>query len=242
MDNRNIENKNIENKNTENTNIEYKDIDYNSIRNKDDLELIRTKYITFGLLAVNVIIWVILEIMGDTENADFMYRWGANYPNAIFENREYYRFFTSTFLHFGAEHLANNMLILVCAGIYLEEALGHMKYLLLYVVAGLGSSILSYEEMLWSGDYAVSAGASGAIFGVLGGLLWVVIVHRGHYETLTTRGMIFMIILSLYYGITTAGVDNWAHLGGLIMGVVACMVLYRKKGKNIDFNKENQYT
>ena len=67
---------------------------------------------------------------------------------------------------------------------------------------------MSYLQMLHSGDYAVAAGASGAIFGIIGALLWIVILHKGRYETLTGKGLLFMIVISLYYGISSGGVDN----------------------------------
>ena len=140
------------------------------------------------------------------------------------------------------------MLILICAGIILEGALGHVKYLLLYLIAGIGGSTLSYLQMLHSGDYAVAAGASGAIFGIIGALLWIVILHKGRYETLTGKGLLFMIVISLYYGISSVGVDNWGHIGGLIMGFLMGILLYRKKinsgekTKYVDFEDENPYT
>ena len=96
--------------------------------------------------------------------------------------------------------------------------------------------------MCHSNEYAVSAGASGAIFAVIGGLLWVVIRHKGKYESLTTRGMFFMIALCLYYGISTAGVDNWSHLGGLVIGFILSIILYRPRRKVIDLDTEYPYT
>ena len=145
-------------------------------------------------------------------------------------------------MHFGFEHLLNNMLILLCAGPILEKALGYIKYTILYLLAGVGGSTLSYLQMLKSGDYAVSAGASGAIFGIIGALLWIVICHKGRYETLTGKGLLFMIVISLYYGVSTGGIDNWGHIGGLLMGFLMGILLYRKKGKAVDFNRENSYT
>ena len=87
-------------------------------------------------------------------------------------------------------------------------------------------------------DYAVAAGASGAIFGIVGALLWIVILHRGRYESLTGKGLLFMIVITLYYGITTGGIDNWGHIGGLLMGFVMGIILYRR----VDFRRENPYT
>lgn len=185
-------------------------------------------YMTIGFIAVNVIVFLILEILGDTQSSAFMAEHGAMHPLLITQDQQYWRFFTAMFLHFGGEHLMNNMVVLGASGIILEEALGHGKYTILYLTAGIGGSILSCLEMLVTNDYAVSAGASGAIFGVIGGLLWVVIRHKGHYETLTGKGLLVMIALSLYYGVSTGGVDNWGHIGGLIMGFLQAMILYRK--------------
>lgn len=205
-------------------------------------KLINKAYVTGILVAINCIVFVVLEIMGDTLDSEFMARVGAVWVPYIQEQGQYWRLLTATFMHFGFEHILNNMLILICAGIILEDALGHIKYLILYLLAGVGGSTLSYLQMLHSKDYAVSAGASGAIFGIIGALLWIVIVHKGRYETLTGKGLLFMIVISLYYGIHTGGVDNWGHVGGLIMGFILCIVLYRKKPKYVDFTMQNPYT
>ena len=185
-------------------------------------------YMTIGFAAMNIIIFLVMELLGDTQSAKSMAEHGAMHPLFITQDHQYWRFFTAMFLHFGSEHLLNNMVVLGASGVILEEALGHVKFTVLYVLAGVGGSILSCIEMLTANDYAVSAGASGAIFGVIGGLLWVVIRHKGHYETLSGKGLLVMIALSLYYGISTGGVDNWGHIGGLIMGFLLCMILYRK--------------
>ena len=90
--------------------------------------------------------------------------------------------------------------------------MGHIKYLCLYLIAGVGGSTLSYVQMTAWGKHEVSAGASGAIFGIIGALLWIVMIHKGRYESLTGKGLLFMIVISLYYGITSVDVDNWALL------------------------------
>lgn len=185
-------------------------------------------YMTIAFVILNVIIFLGMEIIGDTQSSAFMAEYGAMHPLFIINEGQYWRFFTAMFLHFGTQHLLNNMVVLGASGVILEEALGHVKFTILYLVAGVGGSILSCLEMLATNDYAVSAGASGAIFGVIGGLLWVVIRHKGHYETLTGKGLLVMIALSLYYGVSTGGVDNWGHIGGLLMGFFLCMILYRK--------------
>ena len=118
--------------------------------------------------------------------------------------------------------------MLGAAGSILESAIGKIKFVALYFIAGIGGCVFSYLEMLHSGTYAVSAGASGSIFGIVGALAWILILHKGRYENLTGRGMIIMILLSLYYGFSTGDVDNWGHIGGLVMGFVISMIFYRR--------------
>lgn len=102
-------------------------------------------FVTVGFVAVNVLVYVILEILGNTENSEFMVRMGAVWPPYV-KQGEYWRLFTATFMHFGFEHILNNMLVLICAGPILEKAMGHIKYLCLYLIAGVGGSTLSYVK------------------------------------------------------------------------------------------------
>lgn len=189
---------------------------------------IRTEYVTIVLIAVNVITYLVLEWLGDTTNGFFMAEHGAMYPDFIRINHEWWRIITAGFLHFGAVHLVNNMVILYCMGSRLERVTGHLKYFLIYLASLIGAGLLSYGMMLHTGDYAVSAGASGAIFGVIGGFLWIVILHRGRFEQITTRGILFMIVLTIYYGFSSAGIDNWGHIGGLFAGFVMTVILYHR--------------
>lgn len=189
---------------------------------------IRAEYVTIALVTVNVITYLVLEWLGDTTNGFFMAEHGAMYPDFIRINHEWWRIITAGFLHFGAVHLVNNMVILYCMGSRLERVTGHLKFFLIYLVSLIGAGLLSYGMMLRTGDYAVSAGASGAIFGVIGGFLWIVILHRGRFEQITTRGIMMMIVLTIYYGFSSAGIDNWGHIGGLLAGFAATVILYHR--------------
>ena len=160
----------------------------------------------------------ILELMGDTQDSLFMIEHGAAYQPFIFDNGEYYRLFTSMFLHFGADHLMNNMLVLGVTGFRLENMLGSVRFAVLYLGSGLCSSLFSLYEKLGSTDLSVTAGASGSVFGVVGGLLAWVLCNRGKAGGLTAKGLLGMAALSLYFGFTSSGVDNWGHIGGLIGG------------------------
>lgn len=199
----------------------------------------KTAYVNFIIIAVNVAVFLYLETKGSTESAKFMAVHGALYEPAVLYEKEYWRLVTAVFMHFGVEHLANNMLLLFVLGDNLERALGKIKYGVFYLVCGIGANIVSLYANLRSGDYAVSAGASGAIFGVIGGLLYAVAINRGRLEDLSTRQMVILAAFSLYHGFTSSGVNNVAHVSGLLLGVIMGAVLYRKPVKNKSWMKED---
>ncbi len=196
------------------------------------LEIKRLPLSVIAITAINVFAYLILEVLGDTRDGSFIAEHGGMYPEYLIYQHQWWRLLTAMFLHFGLEHLLNNMVIFCCVGSRLERAAGHIRLLLIYVLSGLGGGFLSFLMMAYSGDYAVSAGASGAVFGTIGGLLWAVIRHKGRFEGLTVRGLAFMLALSLYYGFSTMGVDNWCHIGGMATGFVTAAILYHGKVQN----------
>lgn len=181
------------------------------------------------LVLANVVVFVILSLSGDTTNAEFMVSHGAMDWEDIVINREYYRLFTSMFLHFGADHLLQNMLILLLIGCRLERITGKLSYLIIYIGAGLTGAVTSMIFTLGTHPDTVSAGASGAIFGVMGGLLYCILADvlqkkRHRVEEIGLAGMIFMVCSALSYGFFTSGVDNAAHVGGLLGGFILTML------------------
>lgn len=183
---------------------------------------------TIALIVLNVAVFIFLSFGGMTEDAYYMLQNGAMYVPLLREG-EYYRLLTSIFLHFGFSHLVNNMLMLGVMGWQLELVLGKLKFLLLYFAAGLCGNLLSAFAEIRTGEYAVSAGASGAIFGVIGALLYIALRNHGRIGTVSGQGILLMIALTLYYGFTSSGVDNFAHIGGLAAGFLLSVLLYRKK-------------
>ncbi|HIZ81555.1 MAG TPA: rhomboid family intramembrane serine protease [Candidatus Mediterraneibacter pullistercoris] len=184
---------------------------------------------TTSLIIINAAVFLILTIFGDTEDGLYMMQHGAMYTPAIIQGHEYYRLFTCLFLHFGIDHLLNNMVILGALGWNLELEIGKVRFLIIYFVSGIAGNILSLRFDMMTGREVVSAGASGAVFGLMGALLYVVIANRGRLGRLSGRGMLIMVILSLYFGLTSSGVDNTAHIGGLVSGFVMAVILYRRK-------------
>ena len=149
----------------------------------------------------------------------------------VIEEQQYYRVFTSMFLHFGFEHLMNNMVMLMVIGWNLEMEIGTIRFLIIYLLSGLGGNLMSACWSLKIGEYAISAGASGAIFGLIGALFYVAIRNRGRIGNITGRGIIVLIVLSLYFGYASSGVDNMAHIGGLVSGFFLGVLLYWKRDR-----------
>lgn len=202
-------------------------------------DLRKKSYVNGILIALNVVTFLYLEIAGSSQDILFMAESGAVFAPAVIYEKEYYRLLTAMFMHFGIDHIINNMIVLFALGDNLERALGHVKYLILYLVCGVGSNLIS---MLISGpdSMIISAGASGAVFGVVGGLVSAVLVNKGRLEELSLRQLAIMVSLSLYLGFTESGVDNVAHIAGLLLGILFGIILYRKPKKDVD-RRENYY-
>ena len=167
-------------------------------------------------------------ISGSTENTQVLVTWGGAYVPYINEG-EYWRLFTAMFMHAGIRHLLNNMLLLYVLGSSLESLLGPVRFLILYLAGGLIGNIAAWRFYVWQGRSVVAVGASGAVFAVMGALLWIVLISKGQVRGLSLRQMLVMLGFSLYFGFASAGVSNAAHIGGLLGGFVLSMLLYRKK-------------
>lgn len=183
---------------------------------------------TLMLIAANVLVFVTMLFFG----AGFLHSpnnvqlaWGANFGPAT-EDGQWWRLGTALFLHFGIVHLVMNMLALWDSGRLVERVYGHKRFLLLYLTSGLSGNLLS---LIVQGGHAVSGGASGAIFGVYGGLLVFLWRHR---KTLNPHefkwlfwGAAFFSAITLVLGFIITGIDNSAHIGGLVTGIIVGVVL-----------------
>lgn len=193
------------------------------------MEEIKKEPVTAGLIITNIIVFLLVELMGSSENTMHMLDCGAAYVPFIIEKGEYYRLFSSMFLHFGMEHLLNNMLVLFVLGSRLERTVGKVRFLLIYLLGGIMGNIVSFLLELRTMDYAVSAGASGAVFAVMGAMIYVILRRKGRIEDLSVRQILIMAVLSLYFGFTSSGVDNAAHVGGMAGGFVMAVLLYHPR-------------
>jgi rhomboid protease GluP len=198
------------------------------------LDELKKEPATSILLLVNILVFLVVDFTGGSENTRHMLNCGAAYTPYILYSHQYYRLFTCMFLHFGMEHLANNMLVLFVLGGRLERTIGKIRFLLVYFLGGICGNILSVYMDLKSGEYAVSAGASGAVFAVLGALIYLIIRRKGSIEGLSTRQILFMAVLAVYLGFAGSGVDNAAHIGGLIGGfLLTPLISHQRKMRNV---------
>jgi rhomboid protease GluP len=180
--------------------------------------LARPQSVTMALLIVNIGVFAIDAVLGLTGRPQTLLRAGAMIPRLVADG-EWWRLITAMFLHIGLLHIAFNSLALFVFGGLIEGALGSARMLALYFVTGFAASVTSYA--FGSPDIA-AAGASGAIFGLLGA--WLVYNLRRRSLSLARSNMqsaLFLIGINLVFGFTVPGIDNLAHIGGLIAGVVA---------------------
>ena len=171
------------------------------------------------IIAINVIAFIYMAIRGDVYDTAYLVECGGMFPEYVMEKHEYYRLVTCMFIHIGFSHLFNNMLVFFFIGNRLEQCIGRIKRIIMYLVAGIFSSVAS---CIWYYTYApntVSAGASGAVFAIIGGLLAVALFDRTKKYLFKSKLIIVFIAYELFSGITTAGVDNIAHIAGVIGGV-----------------------
>lgn len=176
--------------------------------------------ITVSLIIINVIVFILMYIFGKgSQDAFTLIKFGAFQKDLILGG-EYYRLITSAFLHIGIFHLLFNCYALYVIGRQLESFLGKIKFLIIYIVSALCGSLMS---MIF--PISISAGASGAIFGLLGSLLYFGYNYRVYLGTVLKSQIIPLILINLIFGFMVSGINNAAHIGGLIGGILITMSL-----------------
>lgn len=197
----------------------------------------RSYCVTLGLLVLNIVGYIFCTQMGEV-----VYTIGSMNAEKILVAHEYYRFLTSVFLHADIEHLVSNMIFLFGLGQMVEQVTGHISFSIVYLLSGFGGSIFSILYAVLTGKIYDAVGASGAIFGLVGALFILVVARdlkrRSHsqgtveildqrgrqmpgaYESVSVGRIIFAVVYMIYSGSRAAGVDNAAHVGGLLCGIM----------------------
>jgi rhomboid protease GluP len=187
-------------------------------------------WVTPLIVAINVVVFAAMLVDGAglyELNSAVHLRWGANF-GPLTKEGQWWRLLASTFLHFGVLHVAMNMWALWGAGALVERLYGNLAFLSIYLFAGLAGS---FASLLWNADRVVSAGASGAIFGVYGALGAYMLRQPGSIPHGVLKSLMASTILFIAYSIAIGAmvsvIDNAAHAGGLVGGFALAWVLAR---------------
>ncbi|HSC81547.1 MAG TPA: rhomboid family intramembrane serine protease [Chitinolyticbacter sp.] len=187
--------------------------------------------VTACLIAANVAVFVVQLAMGvplDGAHGSTLVNWGANF-SVLTLGDEPWRLFISMFLHIGALHLAVNMYSLLVLGPLVERFVGRARYGAIYLGAGLIGGLAS----AWWNPLAISAGASGAIMGLAGAYLALLLLFRQRIRQADTRirQLAVIIALNIGMGLAIPGIDNACHLGGLMGGALLAAVYAGAAGR-----------
>ncbi|MDB5059077.1 MAG: rhomboid family intrarane serine protease [Chloroflexi bacterium] len=183
----------------------------------------RRPLVTYALLVINLLVYIWLELHGGSTNSAVLNQYGAKNSFAIVHGHEIWRLFTAAFLHAGFSHLAVNSLSLYFVGTLYERCVGSLRFMFVYALAAIGGSVFSVAA---STDLGV--GASGAIFGIFGALGVYAFINRGVFGVISRKlvsSVIGLSILNLLLPLADPNIDGWAHVGGLVTGVVTGLVV-----------------
>lgn len=176
--------------------------------------------VTYILIGINILVFLLMYLLGKgSEDSRTLLNFGASHPDLI-KAGEYYRLITSAFIHIGLIHLVFNVYALYIIGTQLESYLGKIKYLIIYLFSALTGNLLSM--LFFDG---ISAGASGAVFGLLGSMIYFGYHYRVFLGSVVRSQIIPLIIFNLFLGFISTGINNAAHIGGLIGGFLITIAL-----------------
>ncbi|MCD2347345.1 rhomboid family intramembrane serine protease [Clostridium guangxiense] len=186
-------------------------------------------WVTWSIILVNLAMYVVSSILSRnpfTMDVNVLNTLGAK-NNELIMSGQYYRLITCMFLHGSLIHIASNMYSLYCVGYMVEKIYGRIKYTFIYFLSGI---ISSYVSFLFSD--AISIGASGAIFGVLGAVLVFSFRFKNKIGKELFVNIMGVIVLNIFIGMSMTNIDNFAHMGGLISGIIISAILGLKRNKS----------
>lgn len=200
----------------------------NNLRSKSEkVSINEVPFITIGIIAINVILYIVTAYLSYTyakgsvfdSDTRVLVLLGAK-VNELITQGQYFRLVSCMFLHGGIVHLGVNMYSLYAIGPMVEKVYGRVKYLAIYFVAGICSSMLSYIY-----SPSISIGASGAIFGLLGAVLVFAIKSKGKTGSSFIKSILSVIFVNIFIGMTLPNIDNFGHVGGLLGGMIIAFLL-----------------
>lgn len=192
----------------------------------------RYPVVTYGALAVTILMYVLMSINGGSQNPFTLISYGAK-VNGFIVLGEWWRLITPIFLHIGLTHIVFNGLVIYFLGSQLEMLIGHFRYFLLYMLSGIMGNAASFAL-----NNSISAGASTSIFGLFAAtiVLGKLYPYQASIQRLS-RNYLVLIILNVVLGLFNSGIDNAGHIGGLVGGY---LVMYAISSPNVWNNPKKQ--
>ncbi|MGM0874260.1 MAG: rhomboid family intramembrane serine protease [Bacillota bacterium] len=209
-------------------NLRNRVITYHNEQREEERKLFQNgkPFLTYIFLGLQILMFLLLELFGGSSNSETLIRFGAKFNPLIYEG-EWWRFFTPILLHIGFLHLLMNSFALYYIGPEVERAYGSFRFLFIYLVAGVSGSITSFAFSPF-----LSAGASGAIFGCFGALLYIGVHNRKVFFRTMGSNLLVIIGINLAIGFVIPNIDNAGHIGGLVGGFLAALIVQLPKQKH----------
>ncbi|WP_433708504.1 rhomboid family intramembrane serine protease [Paenibacillus illinoisensis] len=182
--------------------------------------------LTSILLVANVVMFIILAANGGSTNPMTLLRFGALTNHELFSG-EWWRYFSSIFLHAGFSHLLFNSFALVVFAPPMERLLGSVRYGLLYLGSGVLGNVLALAWYNSAGETTISVGASGAIYGIYGAFLYVALFQRTMMDEASRKTLYTLLAFGIIFSFAMSGINWMAHLGGLLGGFFIYGLLIR---------------
>lgn len=195
------------------------------IKEEQKVFFIGKPFFTYLFMIIQVIVFLLMELNGGSTNSLTLIEYGAKFSPLILEG-EWWRFLTPIVVHIGFIHLLMNTISLYLIGAEVERIYGNTRFLFIYLFAGFIGTLASFIM-----SPQIAAGASGAIFGCFGALLYFGIVYPKLFIRTMGSSVIVLILINLIYGFTVPGIDNAGHIGGLIGGFLAAGIVSLPKQK-----------
>ena len=195
--------------------------------------------VTYILMAINIAVYIVMLICKvSPDDPDSMIRWGAMFSPLVLSG-EWWRIITACFLHFNATHLMSNMIVLFALGRLNEPALGKVRYAAIYLLSGILSNIVSMVFHVATGQIVVSAGASGAIYGLLGAMTCLAFFGKSGIEGIYKKRIPLMLILVIAGSIFgEPNVDYIGHISGLLIGFAITFIIMPRKQRELEKNED----
>ncbi len=193
------------------------------MRKRNLIEKYKRTPVTFSLLGIIIVYFIIMTLNGGTTNTETLVKFGALYPPLVLFYGEYYRLITSVFIHIGIMHLFFNSYALYIFGTQIERVMGKMKYLIFFLLTGIGGNIVTF----FFSFETISAGASGSLFGILGAFVYLIQHHKNMITPQGRKSILKLLGLNLIITFISPSISITAHLGGLIIGYLLSYIFIK---------------